>query len=228
MPRPHPPERNATEKGRPAATSSPRLSQQLEELARRAAASETVSLREVVSSFQGRGGGALLLLLVLPFCLPLPVPGLSTVFGLAIAFLGLRQTLGQGPRLPKAIAERRLPAKAFSALLFRALPALRTLERLAKPRLAWLSENRAARQGHGVAIMIMALLLSLPVPVPFTNFVPALAVALLALGEMERDGGWILAGYVVAGAALLLFVLLFLGPVVGLHRLLSTAGSTGG
>lgn len=227
MPRPHPSEKEPTGKGRAAKSSFPRLSQQLEELARRAAASETLSLREAVLSFQGRGGGVLQLLLVLPFCLPLPVPGLSTAFGLALAFLGLRQTLGQGPWLPKAVAERRLPAKAFSALLLRALPALRIFEHLARPRLVWLSESRAARQGHGVAIMIMALLLSLPVPVPFTNFVPALAVALLALGGMERDGGWILAGYVVAGAALLLFALLFLGPVVGLHRLLFTTRSGG-
>lgn len=167
-------------------------------------------------------------LLVLPFCLPLPVPGLSTAFGLTLAFLGLRQTLGQGPWLPRAIAEKQLPGNAFSALLFRALPPLRKLERLAKPRLPWLSESRAARRAHGVAILIMALLLSLPVPLPFTNFVPALAVALLALGEMERDGGWILVGYLVAGAALLLFALLLLGPIVGIRRVLSAAGSVGG
>lgn len=222
-----PPEKELSATEGPAAGPPP-LSRQVEELARRAADGETLTLQEAILSFQGRGEGVLLLLLVLPFCFPLPVPGLSTVFGLALALLGLRQTLGRGPWLPRAIAEKRLPAKTFSRLLFRALPALRAFERLAKPRLAWLSESRAARQGHGVAIMILALLLSLPVPVPFTNFIPALAVALLALGEMERDGGWILAGYLVAAAALLLFALLFLGPVVGIHRILSSAGSPGG
>lgn len=222
-----PPESDSVQNGSRAAEPAP-LSRQVEELAHRAAAAETLTLQDVILSFQGRGGGILLLVLVLPFCFPLPVPGLSTVLGLAMALLGLRQALGQGPWLPITMATKEISGKRFSQLLFLALPTLRTFERLAKPRLAWLSESRFARQGHGVAIMVMALLLSLPIPLPFTNFVPALAVGLLALGEMERDGGWILAGYLVAASALLLFGLLFLGPIVGIQRLLSTTGSAGG
>jgi hypothetical protein len=41
----------------------------------------------------------------------------------------------------------------------------------------------------------------LVLPIPLGNVLPALAISLLALGVLERDGVWVLAGLVVAAAA---------------------------
>ena len=63
---------------------------------------ETVTLREVIGILHGRGYVLLVMLLALPFCTPIPLPGLSTPLGLVIALivlifggagLALRQTV---------------------------------------------------------------------------------------------------------------------------------------
>jgi len=49
-------------------------------------------------------------------------------------------------------------------------------------------------------IVLVCLLLAvvLVLPVPLGNMLPALAISLLALGILERDGVWILAGLTAA------------------------------
>jgi len=44
----------------------------------------------------------------------------------------------------------------------------------------------------GLVCLVLAVVLVLPVPLG--NMLPALAISLLALGVLERDGVWILAG----------------------------------
>lgn len=50
----------------------------------------------------------------------------------------------------------------------------------------------------GLLCLLMAIVLVLPVPLG--NMLPALAISLRALGVLERDGLWILAGLVTAAA----------------------------
>ena len=46
--------------------------------------------------------------------------------------------------------------------------------------------------------MICALMLLLPLPVPFSNIIPAWGIMLIAGGLLERDGAFIIAGYVAS------------------------------
>src|SRR5215218_2291622 len=61
---------------------------------------ETVTLREVLGLLHGRGYVLFVMLLSLPFCQPIPLPGLSTPLGLIIALIGVRLALGRKPWLP--------------------------------------------------------------------------------------------------------------------------------
>ena len=47
---------------------------------------------------------------------------------------------------------------------------------------------------------MLAVVLSLPIPLG--NTLPALAISVLALGVLERDGMWVLAGTAIAAFAL--------------------------
>ena len=51
----------------------------------------------------------------------------------------------------------------------------------------------------GLASLLLAVVLVLPIPLG--NVWPTLAISLLALGVLGRDGVWVLAGIGVAGAA---------------------------
>ncbi|MEO7599781.1 MAG: exopolysaccharide biosynthesis protein, partial [Opitutus sp.] len=69
---------------------------------------ETVTLREVMAVLHGRGYVLFVMLLALPFSTPIPIPGLSTPFGLVIALIGVRLALGQKPWLPARLLDTRL------------------------------------------------------------------------------------------------------------------------
>lgn len=153
-----------------------------------------VSLREVIVVLQGRAYNLLMLLLALPFLLPLPLPGLSSVLGLVIAAIALRLTLGQKPWLPASLLDRELPPKFFPTLLGGARRVLRFLEVMLKPRQLWLTASPLLGQLHAFIILVAALVLLLPLP-PGTNFPPALCIVIMAGGLLERDGRFILAGY---------------------------------
>lgn len=153
-----------------------------------------VTLREVIVVLQGRAYTLLMLLLSLPFLLPVPLPGLSTLLGLVIAAIALRLTLGQKPWLPDRLLDRELPPKFFPSLLAGARRVLRFLEVMLKPRQLWLTASPLFVQLHAFIILVAALLLLLPLP-PGTNFPPAVCIVIMAGGLLERDGRFILAGY---------------------------------
>lgn len=156
---------------------------------------ETVTLREVVGVLHGRGYVLLVLLLCLPFCTPLPLPGLSTPLGLMIALIGLRLALGQKPWLPARLLDQPLPPVTFRKVFAATRKLVLGIEKLLRPRLLWLCGTARREQLHALPIVVCASLLLLPLPVPFSNTIPAWAIIFLCGGLLERDGLFILAGY---------------------------------
>lgn len=165
-----------------------------------------VTLREVIIVLQGRAYNLLMLLLALPFLLPIPLPGLSTALGLVIALIALRLTLGQKPWLPERLLDRELPPRFFPTLLGGARRILRFLEVMLKPRQLWLTASPLLTQLHAFIIFIAAVVLLLPLP-PGTNFPPAVCIVIMAGGLLERDGRFILAGYVAFALNFVFFAL---------------------
>jgi len=159
---------------------------------------ETVTLCEVIGLLHGRGYMLLIMLLSLPFCTPVPLPGLSTPFGLIITIIGARIALGAKPWLPKRLLETRLPPKIFAKVFAITRKIILGFERLLRPRMLWVTGSARRQQLHGVPIVVCALMLLLPLPVPFSNVVPAWGIMLIAGGLLERDGAFIIAGYVAS------------------------------
>lgn len=165
-----------------------------------------VRFREVIALLQGRAYLLLMLLLALPFLLPIPLPGLSFLLGAVIALIALRLTLGQKPWLPDRLLDRELPPKFFPMLLAGATRVLRFLEVMLKPRHLWLTDSPLLVQLHAFIIFVAAFVLLLPLP-PGTNFPPALCIILMAGGLLERDGRFILAGYLAFALNVVFFAL---------------------
>ncbi|MGH7943559.1 MAG: exopolysaccharide biosynthesis protein [Opitutaceae bacterium] len=169
---------------------------------------ETVTLREVIGLLHGRGFVLLIMLLALPFCTPVPLPGLSTPFGLIIAIVGARIAFGANPWLPARLLDTRLPPKSFAKMFALTRKIILGFERLLRPRMLWVTATARREQLHGVPIVICALMLLLPLPVPFSNVVPAWGVMLIAGGLLERDGAFIIAGYIAAAITVVFFAVI--------------------
>jgi hypothetical protein len=168
---------------------------------------ETVTLREVLALLHGRGYVLLVMLLALPFCQPIPLPGLSTPLGLIIGIIGVRLALGRKPWLPARLLDTRLPPKLFARVFQLTQKIVQWFERLLRPRLLWVTASPRREQMHAVPIALCALLLLLPLPLPFSNVIPAWGVLLIAGGLLERDGKFIIAGYVTTLASVVYFAL---------------------
>ena len=199
----------------------PKFSTDLQALAQQFA-HRPASLSEILAATQGRGFHLLLLLIGLPFITPVPLPGVSTPFGLVVLLVGARLALGQRPWLPERLLRRELPARFLTRVLAAACRVVRWLEILARPRLDFLHEQWIYRRVAGALIMVSGLLLLLPIPIPLTNTFPALTVVLLAAGAMERDGLFFLAGCAMFALTMAFFGLLAFGGVHLLDNLRHT------
>ncbi|MDD3178894.1 MAG: exopolysaccharide biosynthesis protein [Opitutaceae bacterium] len=184
-----------------------KLSEELADLRARFA-DRPVTLCEVIVVLRGRAYSLIIILLTLPFLTPLPLFGLSTPLGLAIAIIALRLAMAQRPWLPKKLQGKGLPAGFFGRLFTLAERTIRVLESMLRPRLLWLTASGWRQQLHAAVILIAAIELMLPLPIPLTNTLPAWAILLVAGGLLERDGWFIGAGYFLLVASVGYFVFL--------------------
>ena len=180
-------------------------------------ADRPVRLQDVIAVLHGRAWIMLLLVLSLPFCTPIPLPGLSTPFGFVIALIGFRLALRQKPWLPKMLLNRQLPAGFFPRLLSAARRVVKLLELFLRPRLTWLLDTNILHHLYGAMIMVAGILLLLPLPVPLTNTLPAFTIVFLAGAMLERDGGAVVAGLVMFVVTVVFFAALALGGTEAVH-----------
>jgi hypothetical protein len=164
------------------------------------AAGERVALRDMVEAFGDRAFGIVLLTFSLPNAVGLGViPGLSAVFGVPQIFVAAQMASGLHKLwLPLWLFERSVARADFRTMIDRSMPYLLRAERVLKPRLPLLT-SYAAERLLGLVFVVLAVIVSLPIP--FGNQPPGIAMAILALAWIERDGVWVIVGLVVAAIA---------------------------
>jgi hypothetical protein len=194
-----------------------RLSEQLEEVLELAGGS-AVQAGVLLDHLSVRGHALLAFFLALPFLQPVPLPGVSTPLGLAVALLGSLMALGLPPWLPRRWRERSLSAKLVVGIVRTGQRFLARIERFIRPRGQWYHRHPWARGIAGGVIAVSGLELALPLPILFTNTLPALVIATTAVGMLEED-----ALLVAVGGAGFVFGLVVFGAIVGLPLLGLTA-----
>jgi hypothetical protein len=163
--------------------------------------SERVGLGMIIEFMGQRSIGTLLLVLALPMALPIPTPGLSVVFGVPLIFISAQLLLGRRRVwLPARLARRSIARTDFVSVVERVLPTLHFLERLVRPRIQWMAGDWAVVP-VGAICLLLAVIITLPIPLG--HVVPGAAIAVLALGLIERDGLAIALGLTVAALGLL-------------------------
>jgi hypothetical protein len=163
---------------------------------------ERLTVRDIMAVLQERAFAVLVVLLGLPNCLPMPPP-IPLVCGLLLALVAVQIIFGRPmPWLPRALLNRSVARTDVERAVNRAMPAFRRLERFSRPRMTFLDTPVTLRL-MGVVILLMALgLLFAP---PFVGQIPlGLAVCLVGLGLVERDGLVILGGLVVGSVGMTL------------------------
>ncbi|AOF87764.1 exopolysaccharide synthesis, ExoD family protein [Hydrogenophaga sp. RAC07] len=158
---------------------------------------ERISVGDLLAALGDRAIGALMFFFAAPNILPVP-PGVSTLLGAPLLFLSAQLMLGMRPWLPGVITRRSISRDDLATLVRRIVPWLAKAEKLLKPRASVLVRP-PVEYFVGLVCLVLAAILMLPVPLG--NTLPALAISLLALGVLERDGVWIGIGLLASAVA---------------------------
>lgn len=125
-------------------------------------------------------GLTLFLLALLAF-----VPGVATVSGVLIAWPAVQMILGHDAAvLPRFVARREIRADKLTRVICFAAPKLEWVERLIRPR--WPTHFQSTKRLTGMVMLLLGL--TMISPVPLGQLLPALAIMLLALAYLEKDG----------------------------------------
>jgi len=161
---------------------------------------ERISVGDLLTALGDRALGALLFIFAIPNVFPTP-PGTSSILGAPLVFLAVQLAFGGAPWLPAIVAKRSISHADFASIVRRIAPWLQRAERMLQPRWTWLT---LPPMEYAIGAVCLALALILVLPIPFGNMLPALAISLLALSILERDGLWALAGLALAATSAVL------------------------
>ena len=171
---------------------------------------EHVTLRQLIGLIGEQGLLLLCALLTIPFLLPVSIPGVSTVFGLAIILISIGIITNRAPWLPERLMDRPLDAEKLNGILKRGADIVAKIENVIRPRIKKLTDGAVINRLNGFAIMAGGILLIFPFGlIPFSNTLPAFAILFLCLGISQRDGVFVILGYLTLIATVIYFTALF-------------------
>lgn len=164
---------------------------------------EALSIKEILDTLSGKGRFVILILLSLPFCQPIQIPGLSTPFGLFIAFIGIRMAFSKRIWLPKWLLSKNISSAVTAKITRKTLKIIKKLRPFIRPRIIWLCNYRAL---SGLLLCLLGIFLALPMPIPFTNFFAGWAILLLSIGLLESDSLFFILGCVISLVTICFFI----------------------
>jgi hypothetical protein len=169
-----------------------------------------LTLHEIRDRLDERAYGLLILILSIP-CLVPGLYGVPQAVGVIIILVAAQLLIGrEEPWLPRRVLNLRAKGKWLKAMADFAETRLGWIDRLSRPRLLMF----ATGAGERMAALFM-ILATLTIVLPMTNTIPSIALALLSVGLIQRDGLFVLGGAAVATAWLSLLGVLGLGLLIG-------------
>jgi len=169
-----------------------------------------LTLREIRDRLDERAFGLMILILAIP-CLVPALYGVPQIVGIPILLLAGQMLVGRAePWLPEAALKRTVSKAMLDRMADFATKRMGWFERLSRPRLTMFTTGIAERAA--AAFMILA---TLTIILPLTNTVPSVALSLLAVGLIQRDGLFVAAGAAVATAWATALAVVGIGFFVG-------------
>jgi hypothetical protein len=183
--------------------------------------STPLTLGLIIDTTQERAFGVLMAFLCLPFVQPIPLPGLSIPFGIALLLLGAQIAIRRNrPWLPKRMLRLKLPQKFGTKLIAFVARIFKPLEKIVRPRLLFM-QNRWSLTVVGVALAVDGIFLTFLPAFPGSNLIPGWLALIKILGITEEDGICLILGTLatlLAVVALVFVTMMGSGWVVSWFR----------
>ena len=155
------------------------------------------TFQDLFQALKGKGYPFLIVLISLPFCQPIQIPGFSTPFGAILIFIGLRMLFGRHIWWPQWILKHKISSRLLKAVIKKSLWFFKILRPLLRKRWSHLFQGYF-HYLNGFVVILMGIYLALPLPIPLSNLMAAWALLFIGLGLIEEDGLLICIGYVIS------------------------------
>lgn len=187
------------------------LEQMLEHVAGLTSDDDRLSMRQVVESVGSRSFGPMLLIMGITLFSPLSgIPGMAVFAGMFVMLIALQMLIGRKNFwLPAFILDRSVPQDKLVKAINWVKPTARRIDRLIKPRLNFMLHPSSTYLIAGLCVTVAAGLPFLEL-VPFSSSIVGLALAILGLALVARDGLLVLiaVAFIVTAGTLLAIKLL--------------------
>ena len=162
-------------------------------------------ISELMEDFHENGILLAMIFFSLPVAIPLPYPpGFTTVMGIPLMILSIQMLLGNKKvSLPQKINDYELKNSTLRDISDKVVPRLVSVEKYVKPRFSF-AKSVYCEQFIGFISLLAAF--SVALPIPLTNAIPALGIAVMALGLLNRDGLVIIVGFFITVIGLLVAI----------------------
>lgn len=160
---------------------------------------DEIRLGEIVSRFEGRGFGPLLLAPALIAILPTgAIPGVPTICATFILLISGQILFGKShPWLPSRIRRFSVSKSKFQRGFQKVKPWTERFDRLLKRRLECLTRDTGTRIVAFIAMILATLMIPLEL-IPLACAVPGISIACFAIGLSAQDGLFTLLALIVA------------------------------
>jgi len=171
-----------------------------------------LTLREIRDRLDERAFGLMIIILAIP-CLVPALYGVPQIVGIPIMLLVGQMLAGRvEPWLPEAVLKRRVSKAWLDRMADFATRRMGWFERFSRPR--WTVFVHGWAERAAAAFMALATL-TIMVPLPLTNTVPSVGLTLVAVGLVQRDGLFVVAGAAVATGWIAALAVVGVGFYVG-------------
>lgn len=192
-----------------------------DELERWLSAEGRKTVGSLIELFEQKSFAILFVVLLGVPALPLPTGGATHVFEVIAVLLALELIAGRDRIwLPRKWCELELAGRRQQRFITGLMRLIRRLERLSRPRLRILFDNRASNIVFGLLVVGGSAGAFLAPPFTGLDTLPSLGVVLLSLGVLLEDILVVLAALVVGLAGVVLEIVLGTAAVHGIGSLL--------
>lgn len=203
-----------SDQGPPIRRLSRRLSRRLFRAAGPRGAPGDLTVGEVIAGLGDRSFGWMILLFSLVNLMPWP-PGSTLILGIPLVLVTGQMALGlRAVRLPGFVTRRQVNRKTFQRVVLRLRPLIRPIERMVRPRLAYVFAPGPER---ALGAFLLCVSIALFLPIPLSAYGPAIALFVTGFGLVERDGVITLIGVALGVAAIVVTVvaatMIYLGAI---------------
>ena len=94
------------------------------------------------------------IILTIPFLTPIPLPGVSTIFGALIMLIAIGVVLNRVPWLPRPLMDRRIASQQLAPVLDGGAQLFARFERFIRPRWLVLTHGATTNRLNGVLLFI--------------------------------------------------------------------------